>query len=59
MCEILHHKTSPFPKLFKYYYFIFFETEFQNHGNEHDHGLLCIQYALMYGMNTNEKLNDS
>jgi hypothetical protein len=35
------------------YYFV---TEFQNHGNEHNHGLLWIKDALMYGMHTNEEI---
>jgi hypothetical protein len=35
---------------------MFFVTEFQNHGNKHDHGLLWIKHAPMYGMHTNEEI---
>ncbi len=34
----------------------FFIIEFQNHGSEHDHGLLWIKNAPMYGMHTNEEI---
>jgi hypothetical protein len=34
----------------------YFVTEFQNHGNEHNHGLLWIKDAPMYGVHTNEKI---
>jgi hypothetical protein len=30
--------------------------EFQNRGSEHDHELLWIKNAPMYGVNTNEKI---
>jgi hypothetical protein len=33
---------------------IFLVTKFQNHGSEHDHGLLWIKYEPIYGINTNE-----
>jgi hypothetical protein len=33
---------------------IFLVTKFQNRGSEHDHGLLCIKDAPIYGINTNE-----
>jgi hypothetical protein len=33
-----------------------FVIEFQNHGNEHDHGLLCIKDAPIYGINRNEEI---
>jgi len=33
----------------------FYDTKFQNHGSEHDHGLLSIKDAYMYGVHTNEK----
>ncbi len=34
----------------------FFIIEFQNHGSEHDHGLLWIKNAPMYGMHKMKKL---
>jgi hypothetical protein len=33
----------------------FFVIKFQNCGSEHDHGLLWIKDAPIYGINTNEK----
>ncbi len=33
-----------------------FVIEFQNHGSEHDHGLLWIKDAPIYVINTNEKI---
>jgi hypothetical protein len=38
------------------YVVLFLVIEFQNHGNEHDHGLLWIKNTLMYGMHTNEEI---
>ncbi len=35
---------------------LFFVIEFQNHGNEDDHGLLWIKDALIYVINTNEEI---
>jgi hypothetical protein len=35
---------------------IFFVTNFQNCGSEHDHGLLWIKDAPIHGINTNEKI---
>jgi hypothetical protein len=35
----------------------FFVTKFQNHGSEHDHGLLWIKDAQIHGINTNLKKN--
>ncbi len=35
----------------------FFVTKFQNHGNEHDHGLLWIKDTPICGINTNEEIN--
>ncbi len=37
-------------------FFIFFITQFQNRGCEHDDGFLWIKNALMYGMHTNEEI---
>ncbi len=37
-------------------FLIFFITKFQNYGSEHDHGLLWIKNAPMYGMHTNEEI---
>ncbi len=42
------------PSIFKQVYDFFFVTKFQNHGSEHDHGLLWIKDAPIYGINTNE-----
>jgi len=36
---------------------IFFVTEFQNHGNEHDHGLLWIKMHLCMECTQMKKLN--
>ncbi len=59
------HKTSCFNTLFNKYpsifgqvYDLFSATKFQNHGNEHDHGLLWIENAPIYGSNTNEKMEN-
>jgi hypothetical protein len=35
-----------------------FVTNFQNHCNEHEHHLLWIKDALMYGINTNEEIEN-
>jgi len=37
-------------------FFIFFITEFKNCESEHDHGLLWIKNAPMYGVHTNEEI---
>ncbi len=57
------HKTSFFCKIMTkdHYSFghisnFYFVTKFQNHGNEHNQGLLWIKDALMYGMHTNEEI---
>jgi len=55
------HKTFCFCKLiakdhFLGGFFFFFITEFQDCGSEHDHGLLWIKNAPIYGMHTNEKI---
>ncbi len=57
-----NHRTFCFRKLitkfhilFQYFWFSFI-IEFQNCGNEHDHGLLWIKNALMYGVHTNEEI---
>jgi hypothetical protein len=39
------------------YLFIYFVTEFQNHGNEHDHGLLWIKMHLCMECTQMKKLN--
>ena len=36
----------------------FFVTEFQNRGSQHDHGLLWIKEAPVYGTNTNAEIED-
>jgi hypothetical protein len=33
-----------------------FVTEFQNRGSQHDHALLCIKDAPIYGRNTNVEI---
>jgi hypothetical protein len=48
----LLHKIITFLGIF----LIFFVTKFQNHGSEHCHGLLWIKNAPMYGVHTNEKI---
>ncbi len=48
----LSHKLIIFLGIF----LIFFVTKFQNRGSEHDHGLLWIKNAPMYGVHTNEKI---
>jgi hypothetical protein len=48
-----YHKIS---SLFGYISDFFFITEFQNCENEHDHGLLWIKNAPMYGVHTNEEI---
>jgi hypothetical protein len=57
------HRTSCFHKLIAKYHYLFgyildffFIIEFQNHGNEHDHGFLWIKNAPMYGVHTNEEI---
>ncbi len=43
--------------IFKKHIFEFFlVTKFQNHGSEHDHGFLWIKNAPMYGVHTNEEI---
>jgi hypothetical protein len=42
--------------LFGHIFNFYFITKFQNHRNEHDHGLLSIKDAYMYGMHTNEEI---
>jgi hypothetical protein len=36
---------------------LFFVAKFQNHGNEHDHGLLWVANAPKYGLNFNIIIN--
>ncbi len=42
--------------LFLGIYIYIFATKFQNHGNKYGHGLLWIKNAPMYGMHTNEEI---
>jgi hypothetical protein len=37
-------------------FLLFFVIKFQNCGSKHDHGLLWIKNALMYGVHTNEEI---
>jgi hypothetical protein len=48
-----YHKRS---LSFKVYFWFFFIIKFQNHGSEHDHGLLWEKNAPMYGVHTNEEI---
>ncbi len=57
------HKTSCFHKLVTKYHYLFgyisdffYVTKFQNCGSKHDHGLLWIKNAPMYGVQINEKI---
>ncbi len=59
-----NHRTSCFLKLIPKDHFLFgyisefLVTKFQNCGNEHDHGLLWIKDASMYGVHINEKIEN-
>jgi hypothetical protein len=48
----IYHKRSFFWGV----YFRFFVIKFQNCGSKHDHVLLWIKNALMYGVHTNEEI---
>ena len=55
-----HHRMNSFRKLcskdksiFGHIVDYFFITEFQHRGSEHDHGLLWIENAPIYGINSN------
>jgi hypothetical protein len=50
-----HYSTNTHPFVDKCVC-VFFVIEFQNCGNEHDHGLLWIKDAPLYGINTNEEI---
>ena len=47
-------RQNIFGKILDYY----FVTEFQNRGSEHDHGLLWIQDAPIYGKNNNLEIEN-
>jgi hypothetical protein len=49
-----YHKRSLFIYIYNFYFI--FVIEFQNRGSEHDHGLLWIKNAPMYGVHINEKI---
>ncbi len=51
-----HKLITEYHYLFGYISNHFFVTEFQNHRSEHDHGLLWIKRAPMYGVHTNEEI---
>jgi len=58
-----NHKTSCFCKLitkdnsfFGNILDFFLVTKFQNRGSKHDHELLWIKHATMYGVHTNEEI---
>jgi hypothetical protein len=48
----IFHDETFFGKILDY----FFLTEFQNMGNEHDHTLLWIEGALVYGDDKNSEI---
>jgi hypothetical protein len=50
--QLIFHNDNYYGKIKDYFYV----TEFQNGGSEHDHGLLWIKYAPIYGTNTNEEI---
>ncbi len=50
LCTLFNRNPFIFRKVCDF----FFVTEFQNCGNEHDHGLLWIKDAPIYGINTNK-----
>jgi hypothetical protein len=37
-------------------FLIFYIIKFQNHGSEHDHGIVWIKNAPIYGVHTNEQI---
>ena len=47
--QLICHDEMFFGKISDYFFF----TEFQNRGNEHDHALLWIEGAPVYGANNN------
>jgi hypothetical protein len=47
--QFICHDETFFGKISDY----FFVSEFQNRGNEHDHALLCIEGAPVYGAENN------
>jgi hypothetical protein len=51
-CKLFKKKSSIFGKINDFY----FVTKFQNRGIEHDHGLLWIKDALIYGVDNNETI---
>ena len=50
--QLICHNDNYYGKIKDYFYI----TEFQNRGSEHDHGLLWIKDAPIYGTNTNEEI---
>jgi hypothetical protein len=52
----LHTLFNKYPSIFRKICEVFFVTEFQNCSSEHDHGLLWIKDAPIYGINTNKFL---
>jgi hypothetical protein len=50
--QLICHDETFFGKISDY----FFVTEFQNRGNEHDHALLWIEGAPIYGADNNSKI---
>jgi hypothetical protein len=54
---IIKHHVFAHYSIKTHLFLIFFVTKFQNHGNEHDHGLLWIKDTPICGINTNEEIN--
>jgi hypothetical protein len=50
--QLIFHDETFFGKISDY----FFVTEFQNRGNEHDHALLWIEGAPVYGVDINSEI---
>jgi len=50
---VKNHFISGYIYIYIYFSFEKFVIEFQNCGNKHDHGLLWIKNASMYGVHTN------
>ena len=53
--QLLCHDETFFGKIFDFY----FITEFQNRGSVHEHGLLWIENAPIYGKNSNLEIENS
>jgi hypothetical protein len=52
LCKLLQSTNTLFKQAQDY----FFVTKFQAKGSEHDHGLLWIKDATIYGINSNDEI---